>query len=37
MSLFCKENDIQYPKYKILEENLTSIEAQRQERYWESF
>ena len=37
MSLFCKENDIPYPKYKILEENLTSIEAQRQERYWESF
>ena len=35
MSLFCKENDIPYPKYKILEEDLTSSEAQRQEDYWE--
>jgi hypothetical protein len=37
MSIFCKENDIPYPKYKILEENLTSVDAQRQEKYWESF
>jgi hypothetical protein len=37
MSLFCKENNISYPKYKILEENLASTEAQRQEKYWVDF
>jgi len=36
MSLFCKENDISYPKYRILEENLTSKEAQKQEEYWKN-
>jgi hypothetical protein len=37
MSLFCRENDIPYPKYKILEENLTSKKAQELEKYWENF
>ena len=37
MSLFCKENDIPYPKYKILEEDLKPAEAQRQEKYWVNF
>ena len=37
MSLFCKENDIPYPKYKILEEDLKSTEAQKQEKYWVDF
>ena len=34
MALFCKENNIPYPKYKILEKDLKSTEAQRQEKYW---
>lgn len=37
LSLFCKENNISYPKYKILEENLKSTEAQRQENFWVDF
>ena len=37
MSLFCKENDIPLPKYKILEEDLKSTEAQKQEKYWVDF
>lgn len=37
LSLFCKENNISYPKYKILEENLKSTEAQRQENFWVYF
>ena len=37
MSLFCKENDIPYPKYKILEEDLKSTEAKKQEKYWVDF
>ena len=37
LNIFCKENNLQYPKYKILEENLTSTKAQRQENYWENF
>ena len=34
LSKFCKENNLSLPKYKILEENLTSTEAQKQEKYW---
>jgi len=34
LSIFCRENDISYPKYKILEKNLTSTEAQSQEKFW---
>ena len=37
INIFCKENNIPYPKYKILEENLKSTEAQRQEKYWINF
>ena len=37
LNMFCKENDISYPKYKILEENLTSTEAQKQENFWKNF
>lgn len=37
LGLFCKENDIPYPNYKVLEENLTSLEAKRQENYWKKF
>jgi len=31
---FIKEHNMSYPKYKILEENLKSIDAQKQEKYW---
>ncbi len=34
LSSFCKENDLSLPKYKILEQNLKSNEAQKQEKYW---
>lgn len=37
LSLFCKENNIAYPKYKILEEDLKSADAQKQEKYWVDF
>ena len=37
LSKFCKENKLSYPKYKILEENLTSTDAQKQEKYWVDF
>lgn len=34
LSLFCRENDITYPKYNILEDDLKSTEAQKREKYW---
>lgn len=34
MSLYCKENNISLPKYKILEKELISNEAQLKEQYW---
>lgn len=34
---FCRENNLQFPKYKILEEDLNSIEARNQEIYWVNF
>lgn len=37
MNLFCRENNISYPKYKIIEKNLKSSEAQSQEKYWLDF
>lgn len=37
MRLFCKEKNISLPKYKILEEKLKSLEAQKQENYWINF
>ena len=33
MSLFCKEKNIPIPKYKILEKNLISSDAQNKEKY----
>ena len=35
--IFCKENDIHYPKYKIIETGLKSTDAQKQEKYWVEF
>jgi hypothetical protein len=37
LNLFCKENKIPYPEYKILEKNLKSIDAQNKENYWINF
>lgn len=37
LSLFCKENDLPYPEYKILEKDLKSSEAKKQEKYWVDF
>jgi hypothetical protein len=37
LNLFCKENNISYPTYKILEEKLNSDEARKQECYWVDF
>ena len=37
LSIFCKENNLSFPEYKILEKDLTSTEAQKQEKYWEGF
>lgn len=37
MSIFCKENKIALPKYKIIEKNLKSSEAQEKEIYWVNF
>jgi len=34
LSIFCKENKISLPNYKILEEKLSSNEAKTQECYW---
>jgi len=36
LSKFCKKNNLSFPECKILEKNLTSIEAQKQEKYWEN-
>lgn len=37
MILFCKENDLPLPDFKILEDNLNSKNVGTQERYWEQF
>ena len=37
LNKFCKENNLSFPKYKILEENLTSTEAKMKEKYWVDF
>jgi len=34
LNKFCKENNMPYPKYKILEEKLKSTDAKKQEEYW---
>jgi hypothetical protein len=34
LNKFCKEKNISLPKYKLLNENLSSSEAVKQERYW---
>lgn len=34
LNKFCKNNNIPYPKYIILEENLKSTEAVKKEKYW---
>jgi len=34
---FCKDNNIALPKYKILEDDLISIDAQKKEQYWINF
>jgi len=34
LNKFCKENNIPLPKYKILEDELKSTDAQAQEKYW---
>lgn len=31
---FCKINNISHPKYKIIDENLKSVDAQIKEKYW---
>ena len=37
MYKFCKNNDIPYPNYKILEVKLNSNEAKQKEEYWLNF
>lgn len=37
LSIFLKCNNLSLPKYKIIEENLNSIKAQQQEKYWMLF
>ena len=37
LKIFCKEYNIPLPKYKILEEKLNSIEAQKKENEWVNF
>jgi len=37
LSKFCKENNLSFPEYKILEKDLNPSEAQNQEKYWVDF
>lgn len=37
MNLFCKENYLPLPNYKILEQNLKSTEAKKSEKYWYNY